>query len=78
MSEIDVIHVVLDDLGLSQGRVVLVGGLAVLFYTGAEVSKDVGFADVFGTRDIVNDHLKVLEEYVSSNFPGRPDRTRHF
>ncbi len=44
MSEIDVIHEVLDGLRLSQERVVLVGGLAIFFYTGVEVSKDVDFA----------------------------------
>ena len=178
MSEIDILHDIIRDNGLSADRVVLIGGLAIYFYTGTEVSKDVDFAimtedyeripktdmwgvkqvqyewgyadflnpsnyvagqhkgndiidyikrhrsfkkdglyianpevvfytrlvipnwskyikksirdlgagllrekdgiytgvksiaDVFGTRDIVNDRLEVLEEYVRSNFPG--------
>lgn len=44
MSEIDILHNILRDLGLSEDRVVLVGGLAIFFYTRVEVSKDVDFA----------------------------------
>lgn len=44
MNEIDTLHEIIRDNGLSEDRVVLVGGLAIFFYTGVEVSKDVDFA----------------------------------